>query len=205
MPSTSRTRLPWWHRRTPSIAVLALVLGALTIIVISLSGSVRGMLPEVGRDRLGEDPWTDPIGLENVDGFQIAHVPDCALTPVTKIVLWDENSKAYWQVSGPPTLMPTFSVGATPDGFHVDQAYTKPPPGAVLWLVAFRSIGGAAGIRYQRADLVTHRVVSGRPLSRFTIDGYQSAKVCKKKGSKTNGGGSAASTTTTPVVTSVPG
>jgi hypothetical protein len=204
MPSTYRPLPPWWQRRTPSLVVLLLVLAAVAIAVVSLWGSVKEVMPEVGRDRLGEDPWDDPIGLENVDGFQIAHVPDCALAPITRIVLWDENSRAYWQVSGPPTPMTTFSVGATPDGFTVDKEYTAPPPGSVLRLVAFRTVGGAAGIRYRRADLVTNRVMSGSPLSRFTIAGYQTARVCQKDRDDDDRTSGSASSTTLPV-TSVPG
>ena len=48
----------------------------------------------------------------------------------------------------------------------------------MLRLVVFRKIGGAAGIRYLQGQLPTNRVVSGNPLSRYTISGFQTAKVC---------------------------
>jgi phosphate transport system substrate-binding protein len=35
----------------------------------------------VGKDKQGEDPWDDPVGIEKVGVFQVAHIPDCAAAP----------------------------------------------------------------------------------------------------------------------------
>ena len=39
---------------------------------------IGDVLPGVGKDKQGEDPWNDPVGVELVGGFQVVHIPDCA-------------------------------------------------------------------------------------------------------------------------------
>ena len=168
----------WWLRRGPSGLVLLVVLGLFGLAVVVLGGRVLEVLPSVGKDKAGEDPWTDPIGLESVRGFQVGHIPDCAAGAVSRIVLWDEDTNPYWSVSGPATPMTTFSVGATPEGFRLDTPYSKPPAGSTLRLVVFRRGRPPAGIRFERADLVENRVVAMDPLQRFTVSGFQDADVC---------------------------
>lgn len=149
---------------------------------VVLAKGVSGALPVVGRDKLGEDPWTDPIGVEKLGVFEIAHLPDCAAGPVVRIMLWDNDSNPYWQVSGPPTALTTFPVGATPDGWTVDVPYTAPKAGAVIRLVVIRTVKGAAGVRFTATDVVQKRVVAMLPLTRFTIAGFQTADVCGADG-----------------------
>ncbi len=198
MPTPSpATPVPWWHRRLPSTLVLLAVIGALAGSVAVLGARLTDTLPEVGKDQLGEDPWTDPVGLSDVAGFQVAHIPACSAGQVTRIALWNADSEPYWEVSGPPTAMDTFSVGGTPAGFTVDTPYELPPSDEVVRLVVFRKQGGAAGIRYSIADvdgLPENRLVSGTPLTRYTVAGYQTAAVCGDSAASTNG----TSTTVTP-------
>lgn len=174
----ARPSQPWIARRWPSIGLLVVVLGLIAGSLLFLGGKLGAVLPEVGKDKQGEDPWQDPIGLEAVKGFQVGHIPDCAASAVSKIVLWNENSEPYWSVSGPPTPMTTFSVGVTPEGFTVETPYRTPPAGSTLRLVAFRRAGGPMGLRYSSDDLVERRVISGEPLRRFTVSGFQTADVC---------------------------
>ncbi len=168
----------WWLRRGPSALVLIVVLALFGLTAFVLGRRTADILPEVGKDKAGEEPWTEPIGVESVRGFMVGHIPDCASGAVSKIVLWDENADPYWSVSGPATPMATFSVGATPEGFKVDTPLHKPPRGAVLRLVVFRRGQQPAGIRYSVADLVEDRVMGGDPLQRFTVSGWQTADVC---------------------------
>lgn len=181
---TGRTRtpsspdLPWWQRRMPSIGMFVLVMFAITAATAVVATRVVEVLPEVGKDQLGSDSWVDPLGIHLAGGFHVARVPDCAAGAFTRIALWDPNSKPYWEVAGPATPLTSFVVGVTPKGFTLVQRYRDPPKGAVLRLVAFRKDGGPVGIRYLATDLRPNRVVSGNPLQRFTIAGFQSAKVC---------------------------
>lgn len=169
---------PWWQGRTPSLVLLLVVVGGLGLATMAVGSQVFDVLPEVGKDQLGQDLWNDPIGLEDADGIAIAHIPDCASGAVTRIALWDADSKPYWEVAGLATPLTAFFVGVAPSGFTEIAPYVKPPPGTVLRLVVFRKVGGAAGIRYVQGQLRTNRVVSGNPLSRYTISGFQTAKVC---------------------------
>lgn len=181
-PNNSGVRpLPWWRRRGPSFAVFCVVLLAMVAIAVRTAISVSEALPQVGRDEQGDDPWSDPVGVEKVGSFQIAHVPDCAAGPVVRIALWDESSKPYWEVSGPPTPMTMFVIGVTPKGFTSVVPLRTPRPGASLRLVVIRRVKGAAGVRYTSSDLRPDRVVAMLPLSRFTIAGFQTADVCGKK------------------------
>ncbi|CAN5116656.1 hypothetical protein BH20ACT3_BH20ACT3_14990 [soil metagenome] len=170
--------VPWRHRRTPSLVAFVVVLAVVGLATVSVAGQVADVLPEVGRDQLGEDRWENPLGVELVDDVQVGHVPDCAAGPVTRIALWDADSNPYWEVTAPPTDLDSFYVGVAPEGFTEETAYTEPPPGEVVRLVVFHRTGGVAGLRYTRAELRRDRLVSGRPLSRFTVSGFKEAAVC---------------------------
>ena len=65
----------------------------------------------------------------------------------------------------------------------------------MLRLVVFPQVGGTAGIRYQAAQLRVGRVVSGKPLSRYTVSGFQTAEVC---GQESDGAGSSTTSTSVP-------
>lgn len=204
--SPERSRPPWWQRKGPSGLVFALVLFALLAATAAALTDVAEVLPDVGKDQQGEDPWVDQLGVEKVGIFQIAHIPDCAAAPVVRIELWDEESRPYWQVKGPPTPMATFAVGATPEGWEVVEPYREPPAGAILRLVIVRSVKGVAGVRYLAEDLRTGLVVLGIPSSRFELDDFQTGEFCDDgteagdEGSTTtvvdDGSGSAPTTTT---------
>ena len=181
-PVPDHQRAPWYRQAKWSVLTVLGLVVVLAVIGVLLARSLSGALPVVGRDKLGEDPWADPIGVERAGPFQVAHVPDCAAGPIVRIMLWDNESTPYWQVSGPPTAMPNFPVGATPPGWTVDVPYTAPPRGAVVRLVIIRTVKGAAGVRYTDTDVVSKRVVSMLPLTRFTLAGYQTADVCGTAG-----------------------
>ncbi|QXC63233.1 hypothetical protein KSP35_10845 [Aquihabitans sp. G128] len=178
MPEPSSPSTPWWHRRLPSFAVFVAVVAVIGLATAVVGRNVVHVLPEVGKDHLGSDAWSEPLGIEKGDGLNIARLPECAAGSITRIVLWDPESKPYWEVSGPATAMTAFFVGLTPKGFTVITPYREPPPGSVLRLVAFRQEGEVAGIRYKASDLRKGRVVSGNPLARYTVAGFQDAKVC---------------------------
>lgn len=212
----SPTTEHWWHRRRPSTWVFLLVLGAIGVLAASTAKQVTSVLPEVAKDQLGEDRWAEPLGVEEDGEFTVGHVPDCAVGPITRIVLWDADSKAYWEVAGPAKPLTDFVVGVTPDGFLPVVPFEKPPSGAVLRLIVFRSIGGAAGIRYTGLDLKPNRVISGRPLTSYTLEGFRTALVCSTSAetSRPGAAGDPAATTVpgdlvapagTPTPTSVPG
>src|SRR5690606_31338285 len=128
---------------------LLVVLFVVGVVSASLASGVAEVLPQLGRDVQGEDPWDDPVAVEKAEAFRIVHVPQCAQAPIHKIVLWDEDSKPYWSVKGPAASLATFVIGATPPGFEVEVAYQDPPPGAVLRVGVFRTTGTAAGTRYR--------------------------------------------------------
>ena len=179
--------------------VIIAIVGGLTL---RSAVQVSSALPDVGKDEQGDDPWTEPIGVEKVGDLVVAHIPDCAAGPVVRIALWDEASKPYWEVHGPPTPMATFVVGAAPKGFTVDTPLDAPKPGAVLRLVIIRKVKGAAGVRFQSTDLRSKRVASLLPIQRFTIDGFQTADVCgaKDKAKTKIGADTGVSTVTTTTV-----
>lgn len=181
--------------------VFSAILLVMALASLTLWGDLSDVLPSVGKDKQGEDPWKDPIGVEKVGVFQVAHIPDCAAAPVVRIALWNEQSEPYWEVSGPATPMESFAIGATPEGFEEVHAYEKPPADAVLRLVVFRKVKGVAGVRFQNADLRTGYVASGTPISRYEVDKFQVGSVCGDDGEKSEGGedadGDPASTTTT--------
>src|SRR5690606_35282802 len=100
--------------RLPSVLVLLAVLAVSTVAVLVMTDTATDVLPEVGRDRLGEDNWEDPLGIELAGGFQVGRVPDCAAGAFTRIVLWNPDSEPYWEVEGPATPLNTFLVGVPP-------------------------------------------------------------------------------------------
>jgi hypothetical protein len=198
---SSPPRPPWWHRRWPSALVFGGVLLVMAVASVSLWSDLGDVLPDIGKDKQGEDPWNDPIGVEKVGGFQVAHIPDCAAAPVVRIALWNEASEPYWEVSGPATPMESFAIGATPEGFTEDQAYTKPPAGAVLRLVVFRKVKGVAGVRFQESDLRSGYVASGLPLSRYEVADFKVGELCgDEEGDDADG----STTTADPGATTVP-
>ena len=197
-PSSSTPRPPWWHRRWPSALVFALVIGVMAVASVAIWSDVGNVLPDVGKDKQGVDPWNDPVGVEKVAGFQVVRIPDCAAAPVVRIGLWNEDSTPYWEVSGPPTPMASFAIGATPEGWVENQAFTAPPADAVLRLVVFRKVKGVAGVRYQASDLRTGYVVSGLPISRYGVEDFQTGDVC---GDEDEDGEDGGTTTTAPVTT----
>lgn len=176
-PDHSET-LPWWHRRRPSTFVFAVVLTVLALVTVAMVNRVSGVLPEVPRDQLGADRWNEPLGLARSGEVEVAYIPDCAADPITRIVLWDADSEPYWEVAGEPKPLEAFLVGIAPEGFTEVVPFEEPPPGEVLRLIAFRSIGGSAGIRYTSGQLRENRVVSGTPLTSYTADGFKDALVC---------------------------
>ena len=196
MPRTSSAHRPsWWHRRWPSAIVFALVIGVMAGASIAIWSDVSSILPDVGKDKQGEDPWNDPVGIEKVGVFQVVHIPDCAAAPVVRIGLWDEQSNPYWEVSGPATPMESFAIGATPEGVTEDHAFEKPPAEAVLRLVVFRKVKGVAGVRYQETDLRSGYVVSGTPINRYEVEKFQTGSVCGDEDEEGDGSTTSASTT----------
>jgi hypothetical protein len=177
-PPAPRRRPHWWQRTLPSFAVFVLVVAAMGGAALLLWGNVAGVLDDVGRSKQGEDPWVDPVGIELVKPFQVVHIPDCAAAPVVRIALWDEQSKPYWEVAGDPTPMETFAIGVRPEGFVEETPYRQPPVGATLRLVVVRKVKGVAGVRFKVADLRQGVVISGLPITRYSVEGFQTAKVC---------------------------
>lgn len=170
--------LAWWHRRRPSVLVFSVVLAVVAVVTVVMVNRVSGVLPEVARDQLGEDRWNEPLGVGLAGDFQLAYIPACAADPITRIVLWNADSEPYWEVAGQAKPLEVFAVGAAPEGFLEVVPFEEPPPGEVLRLIAFRSVGGSAGIRYRSEDLKEDRVVSGTPLTTYTVDGFKDALVC---------------------------
>ncbi|MBX3312830.1 MAG: hypothetical protein KF906_00795 [Actinobacteria bacterium] len=158
--------------------VLLAMVGVTAIATLLVGRSVADVLAEVPKDRLGTDPWTATLGVEKADPFQVAYLPDCAAGSVTRIVLWDEDSTPYWEVSGPPTPMTSFVVGGTPKGFTEVVPYEAPPRGALVRLVAFRRVGEPIGLRYRATQLVEGKVVATPNLSLFSREGFTTAEVC---------------------------
>lgn len=152
-----------------------LVLALATVVV---ARQVAEVLPEVPKDLLGDDRWSEPLGVELNEGFQIGRLPDCAAGSVTRIVLWDADSEPYWEVTGPATPMTAFYVGVLPGGFTEVEPIREPPPGALLRLVVFRKVGGPVGIRYRESQLRDGFVMSGRPLTSYTVEGFQTEDLC---------------------------
>lgn len=160
-----------------------LVLFALLVVVVAGIGIVGSMvseaLPKVPKDKAGDDSWDDPLAVRlDKSGLLMVILPNCAATPITRIVLWDANSNPYWEVSGSPTLVKDLILGAPPEGFNTDVAFKKPPAGATVRLVAFRRVGGPIGLRFRLSDLVEGRVMGGDPLTSYSLDGWKKASVC---------------------------
>ena len=184
----------WWQRRGPSVLVLVVLLAGMGIFTLAAAARVADVLPDVPKDQLGDDTWDNPLGLEKAGAFELAHIPDCAAGAITRIVLWNADSEPYWEVTGPATPMTSFVVGVLPTGFTEVVPYRTPPAGTGLRLVVFPQVGGTAGIRYQAGQLRVGRVVSGTPLSRYTVSGFQTAEVC---GQESGGKGSSTTTSST--------
>lgn len=176
-PTTDR-RVHWWQQRGPSILVFVLVLTLVAAAVVVMSGRVADVIGQVPKDELGEDHWTDQLGVELAGGLQIAQVPECAADPITRIALWDADSNPYWEVAGPPTPLTFFVVGAAPSGFTEVEPYRAPPDDELLRLVVFRRVGGVAGMRFRAIDLVDGKVISGSPIRTYTREGFRKEKVC---------------------------
>ena len=175
---TADRQQPWWQRRGPSLLVFALVLVVMAVAGALVSRQLVDVIGEVPKDELGEDNWTDQLGIELGGGLQVAQVPECAADPITRIALWDADSNPYWEVAGPATPFTSFLVGAAPAGFTVVEPYRAPPEDALVRLVVFRRVGGVAGVRYRAIDLVDGKVVSGSPLRTYTREGFRKEKVC---------------------------
>ena len=123
----------WWERRVPSILVFLVVIALAGVVTLSLGLRLKSVLKVVGRDKVGTDPWTDPVGVERTaTGFLIAHLPDCAQAPIERIVLWDGNSQPLWEVAGPPAPLGSFVIGAVPPGFTTIHAYRATPSNTVV-------------------------------------------------------------------------
>lgn len=192
-PAAYETRPPWWQRRGPSVLVFSVIVAVMAIASVALWSNVSSVLPDLGKDQQGDDPWEDPIGVEKVGQFLVARIPDCAAAPVVRIELWDEDSKPYWEVSGPATPMSSFAIGITPEGFTEETPYDQPPAGAVLRLLVVRKVKGVAGVRYQETDLRTGYVASGLPISRYEVEDFMTGSMC---GEEPLADGEGSSTTT---------
>ncbi len=173
-----RRREHWWLRRGPSLLVFAVVILVLTVSTVVVSRQLADVIGEVPKDELGEDAWTDQLGIELFGGLQVAQVPQCAADPITRIALWDADSNPYWEVAGPPTPFTSFVIGAAPAGFSEVEPYRAPPEDELVRLVVFRRVGGVAGMRYREIDLVDGKVISGSPLRTYTREGFRKEKVC---------------------------
>lgn len=186
----------WWQRRSPSTLVFLGVFLVLAVATVVVARQVADVLPEVPKDQLGDDNWAEPLGVELNSGFQVGRLPDCAAGSVTRIALWDADSNPYWEVSGPATPMNAFYIGVLPGGFTEVEPYREPPPGELVRLVVFRKVGGAAGLRYRTSQLRTGFVMSGRPLTSYTVEGFQSEQLCGE--TQTDGDDPGAVSTTLP-------
>lgn len=178
MSRSSDAPARWWHHRTPSLAIFVVVVGLAAMATLAMTREVAEVLPEVGRDQLGDDRWGDPVGVELVDGIQVGHVPDCAAGSVTRIVLWDADSEPLWEVEGPPTGIQSFFIGLVPPEFTEVVPYREPAADELVRLVVFHRSGDVAGLRYDAISLREERVMSGNPLRRFTVEGFKTARVC---------------------------
>ena len=178
LPMPTHRRQRWWRRRGPSVMVLLALLAVMVLGAVALWDDVAEVLPIVGKAQQGEDPWRDAVGIEKVGDFHLAHIPDCAAAPVVRIELWDEDSEAYWAVSGPPTPMASFVVGALPPGWTEVTPFREPPRESILRLVVVRSVKGVAGTRYRSEDLRTGLVTTGIPPTRFEVDDFQTGRFC---------------------------
>jgi hypothetical protein len=177
-PVPSAPRLRWWERRGPSLGVFVLLVAVMALASFALWRQVADVLPEVGQDRQGADPWVDPVGIEKIGDFRVARIPDCAAAPVVHIELWDEDSEPYWEVSGPAKPMGSFAIGVTPEGWETRTGYRDPPPDATLRLVVVRRGQGPAGVRYQESDLREGFVAAGNPILRWSLERFLAADVC---------------------------
>jgi hypothetical protein len=179
----------WWQTRSGSVGALVLALVVVGLLAALLAARVSGALSDVGRDADGTDPWIDPIGLEPVKGgFLVGRVPDCASAPITRITVWDQDSKPIWDVTGPPTALPAFIVGVAPNGFRVVTPYEKPADDTLVRLIVNRQLLGVAGVRYAADDLGRGKVTTyyEGAYHTFSRSGFQGAAVCKEPSRGTN-------------------
>ncbi len=185
--SSDRTR--WWETRSGSLGILAATLVLVALSAVVLAGRVTGALSDVGRDADGSDPWTDPIGMEPVArGYLVAHLPNCAAAPITRITIWDQDSKPIWDVTGPPTALPAFIVGVVPRGFKELTPYDKPSRSTLVRLLVDRRLLGVAGVRYRAQDLRAGKVTTyyEGAYHTFSRAGFQAADVCKRGSDSSN-------------------
>lgn len=176
--SSSARRLPWWERRGPSLWTFALVLVVMALASLALWRSVSDVLPGVGQDLEGEDPWVDQVGIEPLDDFRVVRIPECAADALVSIELWDADSEPYWEVRGPATPLSSFAIGFAPEGWETVTPYTEPPEDATLRLVVVRRDKGVAGIRYQESELREGFVAAGDPVLRWSLENFQTGDLC---------------------------
>jgi len=191
----SQTEPRWWRRPWPSFGVLAGLLVAVLVVIALLGSMVGDSLPDVGRDDAGHDSWQDPLAVQEAqEGLLVAVLPECAAGPITRIVLWDADSKPYWEISGPPRPLGEFVVGLPIEGFETVVPYSTPPRDATVRLVVFRRLGKPVGLRYRYDEVDTGKLMGGDPLRTYSKDGWLRAGVCESGSSST--GDDAATTTT---------
>lgn len=190
----------WWQRRGPSVIAFLAVFAVIGVAAIALTLRVSDVLPGVGQDVDGTDPWNDPIGVEATGDFQVARVPTCASAPIFKILLWDDKATPLWEVSGPAVALQSFVVGVAPDGFKVETPYRKPVTGSLVRLIVIRRLKGPAGVRYRATDLRKGRVVALPTLSTFTVDGFLGADVCGASAESGGGSGPKATASSTTLI-----
>ncbi|MCU1353860.1 MAG: hypothetical protein JWM05_3069 [Acidimicrobiales bacterium] len=189
---------PWWERRAPSSLVFVVVLAIAGLLTLALGVRLRGALPDVGRDRAGIDPWTDPVGIEQTKaGFLIAHLPGCAQAPVVRIILWDDNSQPLWEVAGPQLPLESFVLGALPKGFHTVHPLRAPGRDQMVRIVVIRRLMGVAGGRYKQSALRSGKVVTLDATKQhvYTVDGFKGLDLCPAPGEKPADAGVVGTTT----------
>jgi hypothetical protein len=180
-------RQPWWERRAPSSLVFVVVLAFAGLLTLALGVRLRGSLSDVGRDRAGLDPWTDPVGIEKTkSGFLIAHLPGCAQAPVVRIILWDNNSQPIWEVAGPQLPLQSFVLGAPPKGFHTVHPLRRPGRDELVRIVVVRRLMGVAGGRFKQSNLRSGKVVTldAEKQHVYTVDGFKGLDLCPAPGEK---------------------
>ncbi|MCU1453084.1 MAG: hypothetical protein JWN46_1230 [Acidimicrobiales bacterium] len=171
----------------PSTLVFVVVVAVAGLITVALSVRLKSVLTNVGRDRAGADPWTQPVGIERTkSGFLLGHLPDCAQAPIERIALWDNNSHPLWEVAGPPTPLNQFVIGTPPKGFTTVHAFEKTSATTMVRVVVVRRLAGVAGGRYIPTDLRIGKVVTldEKKEHVYTADGFKGLDLCPLPGVK---------------------